>query len=247
MAAKTFQCVICQAEVSKPQSYAYKDGRACRHHPEVQENHSVSEEAKKADLKQSKQRAENPGLRYGLKDHQQEPYEMLKQFGIKNPNEHCWCCHKEGVYEYIIAQRYLVNMSKAELRSSEPVSPFEIKDGAITHNQQVRDAVRKELGEDKVALRRIPVTSEYPGWKLSQVLNPKGKQDKVQLVRMTEMIVLCKDCATQYEFPWEYFSDRSKLPDFKGMFMIGQLVKPVIDSVAAGEIAAEEISSIMSK
>lgn len=248
MAAKTFQCVICGAEVSKPQSYAYKDGRACRHHPEVQEAHNTSEEAKKANLEQSKYRAENPGHRWKhLHQPEMSSDEMFAAMGTKDPNKHCWCCHKDGIYEHIIMERFLINMSKAELRSNEPVPVFDISDGKIGPNQQVRDAVRKELGEDKVALRRIEVSSDYPDWKLRQVLNQKGRQDKTQLVRMTGMIVLCKDCAKEYEFPWQYVSDMPKPPSLENMMFIGSLIKPVVDTLAAGEIAQEELSSIMKK
>lgn len=44
MPPKTFKCVICGEEVTKPKSYAYKDGRACRIHDGVQEHHDKSEQ-----------------------------------------------------------------------------------------------------------------------------------------------------------------------------------------------------------
>ena len=247
MAAKTFQCVICQAEVSKPQSYAYKDGRACRHHPEVQEAHSVNEQAKKADLEQSKHRAERPSWNFNKNQPEMTRDEMFSSMGFKDPNKHCWCCHKDGIYEHIIMERYLINMSKAELRSSEPIPAFDVKDGVFGPNQQVRDMVRKELGEDKVPLRRIEVNATYPDWKLKQVINRKNQQDKVQLVRMTGIIVLCKDCAKEYEFPWLYASQEASKEKLEHMMLVGHLIKPAIDSVAAGEIANEELSAIMKK
>lgn len=247
MAAKTFQCVICQAEVSKPQSYAYKDGRACRHHPEVQEAHGVSEQAKKADLEQSKHRAERPSWNFNKNQSEMTRDEMFTAMGVKDPNKHCWCCHKDGIYEHIIMERYLINMSKAELRSSEPVPVFDVKDGVFGPNEQVRDMVRKELGEDKVPLRRIEVNATYPDWKLKQVINRKNQQDKVQLVRMTGMVVLCKDCAKEYEFPWLYASQEASKEKLEHMMLVGHLIKPAIDSVAAGEIAKEELTAIMSK
>ena len=40
---KTFKCVICGKEVSRRKSYAYKDGRACREHPEVIESRKTKE------------------------------------------------------------------------------------------------------------------------------------------------------------------------------------------------------------
>ena len=244
MAAKTFQCVICQAEVSKPQSYAYKDGRACRHHPEVQEVHVASEQVKKDELDQSKYRAENPHWKW--KSHQQPALQSLEDMGFKNPNKYCWCCNKDGIYEHIIMERFLINMSKVELRSDKPIPAFEIKDGNFVPNQQVREAVIAELGE-QATLRRIEVASDYPDWKLNQVINKKGKEDKKQLVRMTGMIVLCKDCAKEYDFPWLYSCQEASKEKLEHMMLVGHLIKPAIDSVAAGEIANEELSAIMKK
>ena len=248
MAAKTFQCVICQTEVSKPQSYAYKDGRACRHHPEVQENHIASEEAKKADLEQSKHRAEPPSWNFNRTQSAMTSDEMFAAMGTKDPNKHCWCCHKDGVYEHIIMECYLINMSKAELQSSDPVPAFEIKDGNFVPNQQVQEMVRKELGEDKATLRRIDIGSDYPDWKLKQVLNKKNQQDKMQLVRMTGIIVLCKDCANEYDFQWRYASDNVKTKEqMEHMMLVGHLIKPTLHSIAAGEIVRDELSVIMNK
>lgn len=247
MAAKTFQCVICQAEVSKPQSYAYKDGRACRHHPEVQEAHTSSEQAKKEDIEQSKYRAEHPRWKFNRNQPAMTSDEMFAAMGTKDPNKHCWCCYKDGVYEHIIMERYLINMSKTELRSDEPVAAFDISDGKIGPNEQVRTAVQNELGAGLQPLRRIEVKQDYPDWKLKQVINPKNRQDKMQLVRMTGIIVLCKDCAKQYQFPWEYAADKIENRDMTKMMLIGHLIKPVVDSIAAREIADEEISSIMKK
>lgn len=247
MAAKTFQCVICQAEVSKPQSYAYKDGRACRHHPEVQKNHVASEEAKKADLEQSKYRAEHPSWNFNRTQSSMTSDEMFAAMGTKDPNKHCWCCHKDGVYEHILLERYLINMSKVELRSDEPVPAFDVKDGVFGPNEQVRTAVQNELGKDIEPLRRIEVKQDFPDWKLKQVINPKNHQDKIQLVRMTGIIVLCKNCAKQYQFPWEYASDKIENRDMTKMMLLGHLIKPAFDNIAAGEIAREELSFIMKK
>lgn len=247
MPAKTFQCVICQAEVSKPQSYAYKNGRACRHHPEVQESHNASEQAKKEDLEQSKRRAERPVWNFNKNQPSMTGDEMFTAMGIKDPNKHCWCCHKDGVYEHLIYERFLINFSKAELKSSDPVATFEVKDGVFGLNQQIIEAVKKELGEDNVILRRIEVSSEYPDWKLKQVLNKKNQQDKIHLVHMTGLIVLCVDCAKEYQFPWIYVSQGASKEKLEHMMFFGHLIKPTIDSLAAGELAQEKLSDIMRK
>lgn len=243
MAAKTFTCVICQAEVSKPQSYAYRDGRACRHHPEVQESHTVAEQAKKDSLEQHKNKHRGFMRQHDPMEHKS----LLAHFGMKDPNEHCWSCHKDGVYEHIIMERYLINMSKVELKSDKPVLPFEVVDGKLVNNQEVRTAVQAELGKDNVALRRIEVSSDYPDWKLKQVINQNRRQDKIQLVRMTGIIVLCKCCAKKFDFPWQYATDKIDKSDFTKMALLGHLIKPAIDNIAAGEIASEAIADIMKK
>lgn len=138
-------------------------------------------------------------------------------------------------------------MSKLELQSSDSILAFEIKDGVFGPNEQIRNAVRNELGEDSVALRRIEINAEYPDWKLKQVLNQKNQQDKIQLVHMTGLIVLCQECAQKYQFPWSYASQGASKEKLEHMMFVGHLVKPVIDSIAAGEIAREELSEIMKK
>ena len=241
MAIKTFKCEICGEEVTKPQSYAYGAGRACRKHEAAQIVHNKNEEAKKADLEEHKNKPRGFFARTG---ETKPPADLLAHYGMKNPNEHCWCCHKDGVYEHILMERYLINMSKLELKSDEPISIFEVEGDTIGPNKKIQEAMLAEFG-DKVSLRRIEVAHEYPDWKLKQVINQNRKDDKIQLVRMTGIIVLCKECATKYEFPWLYASDRGV--SLEQMGLIGHLVKPVIDSVAAGEIANESITDIMRK
>jgi len=46
MSSKTFTCVICGEEVSKRKSLSFKDGRACRHHEELQKALKEAEEEK---------------------------------------------------------------------------------------------------------------------------------------------------------------------------------------------------------
>lgn len=64
MGFKTFTCVICGKEgITKPNSYAYGNGRACRCHQEVQEDFNkkkeISEE-KKRQRREINERIENP-------------------------------------------------------------------------------------------------------------------------------------------------------------------------------------------
>lgn len=47
MGFKTFTCVVCGKEVTKPNSYTYRNGRACRDHQEVKEAFELKKEMKK--------------------------------------------------------------------------------------------------------------------------------------------------------------------------------------------------------
>lgn len=239
MAIKTSKCVICGIDVTKPQSYAYKDGRACRHHPEVQHNHEIQEQAKKNDLEEHKVKPRTFG-EYKEFDHES----ALRNMGIKNPNEYCWCCDKEGIYEHLIYERFLINMSKTELKSSESVPFFDIKEDKISLNNTVLSETKKQIG-NKIALRRIVVIPDYPEWKLKQILKGRSGQDRIQLVKMTGIIVLCNSCATEYDFAWERIKDKGMTVD--QLSALGSFVKPLFDGIAAKEIAQEEISNIMNK
>lgn len=231
MAIKTFKCTVCGEEVTKPQSYAYKEGRACRSHAEVQQHFESQEKPKVNNTYKSK--LADP-IAFDSFD------KAMLRMRIKNPNEHCWCCEQEGVYESIIYERFLVNMSKVEMKSSEPIAMLEVSETGIRLNKLILDETRKELG-DKVPLRRMPIDSNFPDRKLKDILN----QDKLQLAHLTNNIVLCNTCATSNSFEWEYVRDNNI--GVKELMALGSFAKHLFDTVAAAEIATEEIANVMSK
>ena len=63
MPPKTFKCAICGEEITKPKSYAYKNGRACRTHEGVQEYHDKSEHERNAKAVRKKLKEEENAAR----------------------------------------------------------------------------------------------------------------------------------------------------------------------------------------
>ena len=53
MPPKTVTCNICNKEVMKSTTLAYKDGRACREHEGVEENSKLLQQKQKEDLNRS--------------------------------------------------------------------------------------------------------------------------------------------------------------------------------------------------
>ena len=221
MTIKTFKCVICEAEVSKPQSYLYLNGRACRHHPEVQEAHEVSENSKVANLEKHKLHIEE-----------------RQEFGfseIKNPNGYCWCCKKDGLYAHLVYERLAINLAKSRLEGTQE----NVFDPEATFLKKTRD----EVGT--IVLKRFPIPLDYPEWKLKQLF--KGDPTEIQISRLSEVAVICYECANEFGFDWNYnkpkFEDAKK--QFETMVVVGSIMKPMVDAIAAGEIASDMTRSIM--
>ncbi|EKD89723.1 MAG: hypothetical protein ACD_33C00002G0015 [uncultured bacterium] len=218
MAIKTFKCNICEAEVTKPKSYAYKDGRACRHHPEAIKAYEDNEQLKQKDINSHKEHKS----RNCSDDH----YNHI--FNIRNPHEYCWCCKKDGIYNHLLAERVLINMSKSALQGNL-VNPF-------NPDSQHYALTREDIG-DKIAIKQFPVYTSYPDWKLKQMFN--NDDNKIMLARSTGIINLCQNCATKYEFDWIFDKPNFESSDLKMLATIGAAIVPVLDNIAAAELAAD--------
>jgi hypothetical protein len=134
----TVNCVVCKVEVSKRQSLAYQDGRACRTHPEVQVElqRRLAEEEKKRMAR--------------IRVHQD-------QFRRDRPNYHvpqgpeCWSCQKPGI-----------NAREHWLRMAIAVEKCRLKDKCVFDANLSFEPVRQEYGEVKRVLVLIPVPAEHP-------------------------------------------------------------------------------------
>ena len=227
MAAKTFKCVICDTEVSKPQSYAYNGGRACRTHPEVQAAHEAAEQAKSANIQQHK---DQPSHRRGYSHSFDNPA------NFRDPHSHCWCCGKDSVYAHVFAQRALINMSKSKL-SGEEVNPFDA-------NSPHHVALRKEFG-GKVITKQFPATM-FKEWQLKQLF--AKDHDKVMVAQMSGIAVICIDCAKEYGIDWNYNMPKDLSGEgFRTMMALGALIEPEVDMMASEELAADASKKAMAR
>ncbi len=66
MPAKMFKCVICGEEVSKRKSSAYKDGRACKTHDEVQGMNQEKENMRKEKIQKEKSRELDASISFSM-------------------------------------------------------------------------------------------------------------------------------------------------------------------------------------
>jgi hypothetical protein len=232
MAAKTSTCNICHEQVSKPQSYAYNGGRACRTHPEAQAAHEAAEQAKSANLQQHKEAAA-PAWKKRFDDPADESFgAVMARAGIRDPHSHCWCCGKDGIYAHIFAERILINMSKSKL-NGDAVNPFD-------PNSAHYVAMRKEIG-DKAVIKQFPSTM-FKEWQLKQLFTKD--RDKIMLTQISGIAILCNECAIEYKIDWSYNVPKM---DLKDMLFIGQLIEPGIDKLAAGEMAEDVTKKAMAK
>jgi hypothetical protein len=220
MKNKTFKCVICEKEVTKPQSYSYKDGRACRVHPEVLKAHEQAAQMQKANL-DSHIRKERP-LSPGIRSMYAQPIEDLS--GYRNPHTYCWHCSKDGIFEREVYLRLLVNMSKTKLNGLGPINPFD-------PNSPPFKLTREDMG-DKLILKQFPLAQELPEWKIKQLVS----YNLLQVAQLLRVIVLCDSCAVKYGFDWQY--DRIHLENLKltDLFHLGVAVEQVADDIAMKEI-----------
>ena len=111
MPPPTVTCKICGETVSKRQSYAYENGRACRVHEGVTE-------AKDARLEQEKKAA---------KAHEVAQRNMRRREHGRDTewlDSHCWVCEEEGVNEREFWTRMLVGSEKQQL-SGEKANPLD--------------------------------------------------------------------------------------------------------------------------
>ena len=133
---KTFNCEICGKEVSKRQSLAYKDGRACRHHEDVlaeSQDRIEAERAKKLDeIRQEQQKKERAS----------RPYHNHVPSGPE-----CWSCHKSGIHKSEHWLRMAVAVEKCQLKGES------LLDG---------EAMRNAYGEPQRVLVLMPVPENIP-------------------------------------------------------------------------------------
>lgn len=196
MAPKTFTCNICNAEVSKPKSFAHLDGRACKHHQEAQDANASREQARANNLAAHKNKPRS--WEKGFVEDPIDAPTQLSEFGIRDPNSYCWCCKKPGLYSHEFAKIALTAMGLARIsgRGHEDVfSP----DSMVSH---IVTKVINQMGlKEAFVFKRFPIERDYPEWKLKQLVKDHTLQS---IAQATMLVVLCTDCSKEYEFNWFY-------------------------------------------
>lgn len=134
----TVNCVVCKAEVSKRQSLAFKDGRACRTHSEVQVElqKRLAEEEKK---RMARIRASQDQLR------RDRPHYHVPQ------GPECWSCRKPGI-----------NAREHWLRMAIAVEKCALKNKSVFDTSLSFAPIREEYGEQKLVLVMTPVPAKHP-------------------------------------------------------------------------------------
>lgn len=233
MSIKTFTCKVpgCGKEVTKPKSFAYQSGRACKEHPEAIAANEASQNKVTSNLAAHKH-APRPWEK-GYKSETDGVDAMNSMFeNTRNPHTYCWHCNKNGVYNHIIAQRMLVNISKAEMMGLGKSNPF---DPESPHYE----LIRKELGE-VVPLKQFPIAKEYPDWKLKQLVSSRMDIP----ARMIGSAILCNDCAKEFKFDWNFDLPKFDALTPDAMAFLGFAAKEFGKEVASEELAAEMIQKV---
>lgn len=94
-------CKICGAQVSKRQSLAYGDGRACRSHSEAQQETAAKLESERAQQRQQEEK----------RNRRHQPREPLSPMIPR-----CWKCHTTGISQKEFYFRMLIEMEKTQQR-----------------------------------------------------------------------------------------------------------------------------------
>jgi hypothetical protein len=211
--ANTVNCVVCKSEVSKRQSLAYKDGRACRTHPEVQVElqRRLAEEEKKRMAR--------------IRVHQDQFRRDRPHYHVPQGPE-CWSCQKPGI-----------NAREHWLRMAIAVEKCRLKDKSVFDANLSFEPVRQEYGEVKRVLVLIPVPAEHP-----LVLN-HSDLGVLHSMTMGHLCLCHECAKRNHlEKAWEDALSPEVPEDVRALWfkMALSTVNPVIEAVAKAEVIAEQ-------
>jgi len=201
---------VCGCDVSRRQSFSYKDGRACRHHPKASAAREFNDQQETDRLKTEREKTQTVHHRYA-------PPPLVP---------HCWLCRKEGMTLRDAYLRQLIGMSKVEIKTNitgEKINFF--------------DMLNRSLEESGVKGQTILFTFE--NLTDDQKKSLKGcSYDAQLLINMTNAVVCCQHCmkkAGLKYIPPEVDMDQI----IKASAIYDVLMKPVVTEIATQEIAEE--------
>lgn len=171
-----FQCVVCAEQVSRPKSFAFKGGRACRTHEEV---------------------SQSAEIRFKSEEHSRTTAAAPQKNRFHTPSSpsvlsmKCFCC-KEGVVRRDI---FSMGMLKAIAKAR---SKGENENWLTDSSSPVKSYLREELGvsADVQKIADVYDVSDFSQKKL--VAMTKGNRDTLQVVQFTRAALLCEPCAKNF-------------------------------------------------
>lgn len=168
---KTFKCVICGGEVSKRQSSAFNDGRACKKHQETKdrlifqrnkESHRIAAEQEKTKKKKATPVHSKPG--------------MIK----------CWSCKEWGISFRTAMLNMLVSTEKVQMRHDAIGSPVNFLD---MMNEAQKDARSK-------ITTRVIAAYPVPEEKIEEVMLSVDFILR-SIIRQEKLVSFCHVCAAK--------------------------------------------------
>lgn len=169
-----FKCTVCGSDVTRPKSFAFNGGRACRSHPEVSQAASQRQEEQAQKLEQ----VVNP------KPVAKEP----SYFSYCR----CFSCKSSAIKKEDWSYAMLKSMAKAKV-NGEPAE--NILDSSSPLHQRVRDEFGITESSNIKIVDRFDVSGFSQG-KLTALA--RGCRDTRSVMSMMGQALLCEDCAASF-------------------------------------------------
>jgi len=215
MPPKTVTCNICNKEVMKSTTLAYKDGRACREHEGVEENSKLLQQKQKEDLNRSINK------RYS-KDKPKEYVSLEKRMNV------CWKCGCEGTP----LQEYYFQCSVAIEKMRITGANFNF----FEFPQQIKSFLPKDC---KVPLIIMSIENRKDILKKFRFKN----EAMVQFSNMIQVCPTClKVLGLEKQFEEDTKRRNVKL-DFNTAFILGTLLQPDLEKIAIDQLYEESLES----
>ena len=166
-----FDCVICGSKVSKRQSYAHGNGRACRAHQEAQQSKETRERLIADRLKADQERTQRRNDRYAV------PTQV---------GPHCWLCRKPGILERDAYALLLVGMAKAELKAKDSGTPMNFL--------QMMEQASVEAGVAGQTILTQFALTQLTNKQKDTIFKSRMDFDTKMLIDMAGALICCPDC-----------------------------------------------------
>lgn len=216
---KTFTCVICGEEVSKRQSSAFNNGRACKTHSETKECVILkkTKESKRIAAEQEKTKKKK---------------NRKSSFNFPEPGMFlCWGCEKSGI-SFRQAMMHL-------LVSSEKIQMVHEAIGTSTNFLDIMNEAQKDA-KSKITTCVISIYP-VPEEKIEKVMLSVDFLFRA-MIKQEKKVSFCSVCAEKHDLTMA-------LPkvDIKTLGMMGgiykDIIKPGIQEIAKVEMAGEAIQN----